>query len=107
MIKVTYDRSASEVRPNLTNYTQLISIKFRGTCSQHKLSSYLLLLHKFGVGAVVDHVAPKDRSGEWRVDFLGANVAKLAIQNEVIALGTQIDRGLLAEEDESENVAVL
>jgi hypothetical protein len=68
---------------------------------------YLFLLHEFGVGAVVDHVAPKDRGGEWRVDFLGANVAELAIQNEVVALGAQVDRGLLAKEDEGENVAVL
>jgi hypothetical protein len=52
-------------------------------------------------------VATKDRGGEWRVNLFGANVAKLAIQDEVITFGAEIDRSLLAEEDEGENVAIL
>ena len=91
----------------MTNYTQLISKIFRGSCSQHESVRYLLLLHELGVGAIVNHVATKNRGGEWRVDFLGANVTKLAIKDKVIALGAEIDRGLLAEKNKGENVAIL
>lgn len=68
---------------------------------------YLLLLHELGVGTIINHVATKDRGGERRVDFLSANVAKLAIEDEFIALGAEIDRGLLAKKNEGENVAIL
>lgn len=91
----------------MTNYTKLISTQLQRTCSQHEPFFYLLLLHELRVGAVVNNVATKDRGGERRVNLFSANVAKLAIQDKVITFGAEIDRSLLAEENEGENVAIL
>lgn len=49
----------------------------------------------------------KDGSSQRRVNLLGAHITQLAVQDELIALGAQVHGGLLAEEDEGENVAVL
>jgi hypothetical protein len=65
------------------------------------------LLHELRVGAVVDDILAEDRRRQDGVDFLGANVADLAVQDEVVALGSDIDGRLLAEKDEGEAVAVL
>lgn len=68
---------------------------------------YLLLLHELGVGAVVDDVASKDRSGQDGVDLLGVHILELAVENEVVALGADGDGGSLAKEDESEDITIL
>lgn len=41
------------------------------------------------------------------VDLLSVDVLELSIQNEVVALGAEADSGLLAQKDESEDIAVL
>ena len=70
-------------------------------------TAHLLLLHDLGVGAVVDDILAKDRCGERVVDLLSVDVLQLAIENEVVAFGAEADGGLLAQEDESENITVL
>ena len=67
----------------------------------------LLLLHELRVGAVIDNIPTKDRSGENSVDLLGVDVAKLAVEDKLVALGSHVDGGLLAEQDEGKDVAVL
>lgn len=71
------------------------------------MSTYLLLLHELGVGAVVDNIASKNGSGQNSVDILSIHILELAVEDEVIALGAESDRGLLAEENEGEDVAKL
>lgn len=41
------------------------------------------------------------------VDLLSVDILQLAIENEVVSLSAQADGGLLAQEDESENITVL
>ena len=67
----------------------------------------LLLLHKLGVGTVVDNILAKDWGGEDGVYVLGADIANLAIEDEIIALGADTDRSLAAEEDKGEDITVL
>jgi hypothetical protein len=69
--------------------------------------THLFLLHEFRVRTVVDDILAEDGRCQDGVDFLGANVADLAVQDEVVALGSDIDGRLLAEEDERKAVAVL
>lgn len=57
--------------------------------------SYLLLLHELRIGAVVDHVLPKYRSGEWTVYFLRIEIFVLSIQDEFVSFDSQADCGLL------------
>lgn len=66
-----------------------------------------LLLHELAVGAVIDDIPAKDRRGQDTVDLLGIDILGLAIQDELVALGADIDGGLLAEENEGENIAKL
>lgn len=47
----------------------------------------LLLLHELGIGAIVDNVATENGGGERRVDFFSVDIAQLAIENELVALG--------------------
>lgn len=81
--------------------TDQLMNNYKGHCA------YLLLFHQFGVGTVVHHMAAKNRRRQRRVHFLGANVSKLAVQDKVVSLCTQVNSGLLAEENESENIAIL
>lgn len=67
----------------------------------------LLLLHELGVGAVVDDILSEDGGSEDGVNVLGADVLELAIENEVVSGGAHSNGGLLAEEDEGENVTKL
>ena len=91
-----------------------IFINWRPIC-QHALVpfpawgwfTHLLLLHKLRVGAVVDNILAKHGGGEDGVNLLGVDVADLAVQDKVVALGADIARGLLAEEDKGEAVAIL
>lgn len=66
-----------------------------------------LLLHELGIWAIVDDVLAKDRSGQNAVDLLRIDVLLLSIQDKLVALGADVYGGLLAEEDEGENFAVL
>jgi hypothetical protein len=68
---------------------------------------HLLLLHELRVRAVVDDILAENGRGEHRVDFLGVDVADLAVQDKVVAPGADVDGRLLAEEDEGEALAVL
>lgn len=52
-------------------------------------------------------MAPKDGSCKGRIHFLRANVAKLAVEDEIVAFGAQVDGGFLAEEDEGKDIAIL
>lgn len=72
-----------------------------------KWAAYLLLLHELRVGTVVNHILSKDRGGQDCVDFLGIDVFKLAVQDEIIARGSNIYRCLLAEENEGKDIAIL
>jgi hypothetical protein len=65
------------------------------------------LLHELRVRAVVDNTLAKNRGGERGVDIFGANIAKLGIEDKLIALRSDVYRGLLAEENEGKAVAVL
>ena len=67
----------------------------------------LLLFHELRVGAIVNDILAKDWGGENGVDILGAHVANLAVQDKVVALGSDVDGRLLAEQDEGEALAVL
>lgn len=70
-------------------------------------NSHLLLLHQLGVGAIIDDIGSKHRSGQGRVDLFGADITQLAVQDELVTLGTQVDSRLFAEENKGENVAIL
>lgn len=70
-------------------------------------NAHLLLLHELGVGAVVDNILTKDRSGKNSVNFLGADVFELAVENEVVSGRAYSDSGLAAEEDKGEDITVL
>jgi hypothetical protein len=59
------------------------------------------------VGAVIDNVTTEDGRGKDSVDLLGVDILELAVQDEVVASGTDRDRGFLAEQDEGEDVAKL
>jgi len=69
--------------------------------------SYLLLLHELGVGAIVDDILAKDRSGEDGVDLLSADVLELSVENEVVSGRAKSNSGFLSEEDKGEDIAVL
>lgn len=70
-------------------------------------SSYLLLLHELGVRAVIYDVPTEDWRRKRGIDFFGTDILELAVQDEVIAFGAQVNRGLFAEKDEGEDVAIL
>lgn len=69
--------------------------------------AYLLLLHELRVGAVIDDVTAKNGCGQDGVDLLCVHVAQLAVQDEIVALGTETDSHFLSKEDKGENVAML
>lgn len=75
----------------------------------HRLlsSANLLLLHKLGVGAIVDDILAENRGSKDGVNLFGVDIANLAVQDEIVALGADVDGGLLSEEDEGEAVAIL
>lgn len=67
--------------------------------------THLFLLHEFGVGAVIDDVLAKHRRCQDRVDVLGGDILDLSVEDELVALCSNVDGSLLAEQDEGENVA--
>lgn len=52
-------------------------------------------------------MTPKDRCCQRRIHFFRTYIPKLAVENEIVALGAQVNGGFLAEEDESEDIAIL
>lgn len=110
VIRRTYERSASEVRPNLTNYThhhQPVVALLLGVGGGGKATAYLFLLHEFGIGTIIHHMATKHRRCKWRVNFFGADILEFAVQNKLVSLGTQTHSRLLAEENKGKYIAVL
>jgi hypothetical protein len=77
------------------------------SCTTVLTLTNLLLLHELRIGAVVDNILAENGSRKNGVDIFGAHVADLAVQDEVVALGADVDGGLLAEQNEGEAVAVL
>lgn len=69
--------------------------------------THLLLLHQLGVGAVVDNIFAKDGRRQHTVDQLGIDIAQLPIEDELVALSTQIHRRLLPQEYKREYITVL
>lgn len=69
--------------------------------------THLLLLHQLGVGAVVDNIASEDGGGQDGVDILSVDVLELSIEDEIVSSRANSHGSLLAEENESENVAIL
>lgn len=69
--------------------------------------TYLLLLHQFGIGTVVHDVLAKNRRGKRRIHLLRIHILQFAIQDELIAFGSQAYRGFLAQQDKSKHVSVL
>jgi len=67
----------------------------------------LLLFHQLSVGAVIDDVLAEDGSREHGVDLLSVDILELAVQDEVVALSSDIDGGLLSEKNEGEDISVL
>jgi len=67
----------------------------------------LLLLHELRVGAIVDDVLAEDGRGQGGIDLLGAHIANLAVENELVAQRADTDGRLASEEDEGEDIAVL
>lgn len=69
--------------------------------------AYLLLLHELGVRAIVDNIAAEDGSSQDGVDFFSVDILKLAVEDKVVAGGSNSDGGSLSEENKCENVAML
>lgn len=51
------------------------------------IPSYLLLLHELSIGAIVDDVTTEDGGSEGGVNLFGIHITKLAIEDELVALG--------------------
>lgn len=60
------------------------------------MGAYLLLLHEFGVGTVVDNIGPEDGRCELPVDFFGVDIFQFSIENELVTFDTKVDSCLLA-----------
>ena len=71
------------------------------------ITTNLLLLHKFGVGAVVDNVFSEHGSGERTVDLLRIGVLQFRVEDKVIAFGTDVYSRLLPQENKCKDIAVL
>ena len=60
------------------------------------MSSYLFLLHQLRIGTIVHNVLAKHGRGESSVNLLGVDVFQFPVQDEVVALRSQIYGMLLA-----------
>lgn len=67
----------------------------------------LLLLHELRIGAVIDDITSKNRSGQDGVNLLGIDILELAVENKVVSRRSNSDSGLLSEEDKGEDIAKL
>jgi hypothetical protein len=70
-------------------------------------TAYLLLLHELRVGTVINDILSEDRGGQDSVDFLGVDVFQLAVQDEIVARGSDVYGCFLAEENEGKDIAIL
>ena len=68
---------------------------------------YLLLLHELRIGTIIYNILAKYRRGQRSIDFFRIYIFQLPIQYEIVAFRAQADCGLLPEQDECEDVAVL
>lgn len=57
---------------------------------------YLLLLHEFGVGAVVDNIRSEDGCCKLAVDFFGVDILQLSIEDKLISFNAKVDSCFLA-----------
>lgn len=73
-----------------------VKISFR-TPANTNCPTDLFLLHQLGVRAVIDHILSKDRCGQDSINFLRVDIFQLAIENEVVALSTQVYSSFLAQ----------
>lgn len=71
------------------------------------LYANLLLFHELRVWAIVDDILAENRRGERRINLLGVDILEFAVENEVIALRTDCNSHLLAEENEGKDIAEL
>lgn len=69
--------------------------------------SNLLLLHEFGIGAIVHDILAEDRSSENRVNLLGRDILELSVEDEVVSSGANSDSGFLSKEDKGEDITML
>jgi hypothetical protein len=69
--------------------------------------SNLLLLHEFGIRAIVHDILAKDRSSENSVNLLGRDILELSVEDEVVSSGANSDSGFLSKEDKGENITML
>jgi hypothetical protein len=67
----------------------------------------LLLFHQLGVRAVIYDITAEDWSRQNRIYVLRIRIFMLRVENEVVPLGAEVDRGFLAEENECKYIAVL
>lgn len=67
----------------------------RGETSDQK-EVYLLLLHKFRIGTIVDYIRSEDGCCKLAVDFFGIDVLQLPIENELIAFNAKVNGCFLA-----------
>lgn len=68
---------------------------------------YLLLFNELGIWAVVHNIRPEDRRGQLAIDFLGIDVLQLSIENELVAIRSEVYGRLLAQENECEDIPML
>ena len=98
-----YALSASEESPDLiiwsTNQSKHDWI--------HQVSIHLLMLHQPRVRAVIDHARAEYWLAKLIVNILGIQVLWLAIEDNFVPFSTKIYCRLIAQEDESEAVAIL
>jgi hypothetical protein len=57
----------------------------------------LLLLHQFGVWAVINHIFSKDRGGQNSVDFLRIDILQFPIENKIVALSPEVYGSFLSK----------
>lgn len=57
----------------------------------------LFLFHKLRIGAVIDDIFSKNRSGQGAVNFFGIDVLELSVQYEFVAFSADIDCSLSTE----------
>lgn len=73
----------------------VLALGTRGVMSYQK-EVYLLLLHKFRVGTVVDNIRSEDGCCKLAVDFFGVDVLQLSIEDELVAFNSKVDSCFLA-----------
>src|SRR5438045_3502050 len=78
VINGTYDRNASVVRPNLTNYPKYVSAIFENDKGIIMFKPNLFLLHQLDIGTIVHNVRPKYRRSKTSINLFRADVLQLS-----------------------------